>query len=242
MMRRMGSVCVGFVLLAWGAGAQTNSGYELQLTGFRSPTGAAFAGSTEPNEGFAIPPAPLALETPTVSPDAPATADPAGPPSPPQPPQGVYGVFPKYDWEASLGYQYLRFYEVPGVTTNTNGFQGSVVYYPEDWVGAEGELSGGFGSGSTTRLFFVGGGARVRWSGSRKYQVWAHGLVGLSVLSPQTPYGSGHAFGYQLGAGVDIKAGATHWSYRAEGDAVGTLYFGTYQVSPKIAVSAVYKF
>ncbi|HXW55815.1 MAG TPA: hypothetical protein VEJ67_08715 [Candidatus Cybelea sp.] len=236
MIRRMGLVCVGFVLLAWGAGAQTNPGYGLQLAG---PTGAASAGSTEPSEGLAPAPARLALsEGPSASPDALPAPDPA----PPQPPQGVYGVFPKYDWEASVGYQYVRFYEVPGTTENTNGYQGSVVYYPEDLVGAEGELSGGVASGSTSRLFFGGAGARVRWSGSRKYQLWAHGLVGLAGMSPKTLYGSSHAFGYELGAGVDIKAHATHWSFRAEGDADGTFYFGTYQVSPKVAVSAVYKF
>jgi hypothetical protein len=242
MMRCMGFVCVAFVLLAGAARAQTNSGYQLQEGGFRSETGAAFLGNRGLIEGLAATPARFDWSaTPSAPSEVSVAPDPASPPALPQPPQGVYGVFPKYNWEASAGYEYLRFYELPGVTMAANGFQGSAVYYPEDLVGAEGELSAGVGSGSN-RLSFGGAGARVRWSGSRKYQVWAHGLLGLSGLSPKTPYGAGHAFGSELGAGVDIKAGSTHWSYRAEGDAVGTLYFGTYQVSPKIAVSGVYKF
>jgi hypothetical protein len=243
MMKRMGFVCVGFVLLAGAARAQNNSGYQLQEEGLRSETGAAFPGNSGGIEGLAAMPTRFGWSATSSAPsDVSVAPDPASAPAPPEPPQGVYGVFPKYNWEASAGYQYLRFYELPGVTVSANGFQGSAVYYPEDLVGAEGELSGGVGSGSTNRLFFGGVGARVRWSGSRKYQVWAHGLVGLSGLSPKTPYGAGHAFGSELGAGVDIKAGSTHWSYRAEGDAISTLYFGTYQVSPKIAVSGVYKF
>jgi hypothetical protein len=234
MMRRMGFVFVGFVLFAWTAEAQTSSGYQ---GSFSSIAGVGFAAAPGASR-FA------ASGTWSASPDAFAQPEPANAPSPPEPPQGVYGVFPKYDWEASVGYEYEQFHEVPDTTESANGFQASAIYYPKDWVGAEGEVSGVFGSlfGSTSSLIFGGAGARVRWSASRKYQLWAHGLVGVSGLTPKQPFGAGHAFGYELGAGVDIKARGMHWSYRVEGDLDGSFYFSTYQVSPKVAISAVYEF
>ena len=39
-----------------------------------------------------------------------------------EPPQGVYGVKPIYPFQGYIGYTFLRFYEVPGTTVNTNGF------------------------------------------------------------------------------------------------------------------------
>lgn len=162
---------------------------------------------------------------------------------PPDPPQEVYGVFPEYQWQASVGYTYVRFYEVSGVTVNANGVYGSVVYYVKDWVGAEGEVSVAFASlsGRTSHLFLGAGGARVRRPMSNKIELWAHGLVGGSTVTPRTPYGATDAFGWEAGAGIDINA-RRRWSYRIQGDALGTLYFNTYQISPKVSAGVVYKF
>lgn len=256
MNRRMGVVCVGVVLLAGAAKAQTNSAYQFPTAAFGSVADGPFGTNNGTNTALVTPASPAnrfdvsaansgfslpdTLPAPEAFTEPPAMA----PPNPPEPPQGVYGVFPKYDREAAIGFQYLRLYQVPGAIANTGGAQASLLDYVKNWVGVEAQLSGGFGSlsGTASRIFFGGAGARVRWSGLEKFDLWAHGLGGLSALSPQTPYGTGHAFGYEVGAGVSFMTHRQHWGYQVEGDAVGTFYFGTYQVSPKIAVSAVYHF
>lgn len=165
--------------------------------------------------------------------------------APAEPPQGVYGVFQNFDWQAYAGYTYLRFYEVPNVTQNMNGFNFSMAYYPRGgWIAADGEFVAVFGSqaGVTSNFVLGMGGARFRWSAPRAVEVWVHGLAGGSHLTPQTPYGSQSAFGYELGGGVDVNARQHRVAYRLQGDVVGTRYFGTYQYSPKISAGIVYKF
>lgn len=168
-------------------------------------------------------------------------------PSPAEPPQVVYGVKPNYDFQAYLGYTFLRFYEVPGTKINTNGFNYSIVYYPDrfhGWLGADGEFVLTFGSQFNEKArFLLGmGGARVRWAAPRNIEVWGHALLGGSHYVPQTSYGSQSAFGYELGGGVDINTHNSRWAYRVSGDVVGTRYFNTYQFSPKISAGIVYKF
>jgi hypothetical protein len=246
----MGIVCLGVVLLAGAAKAQINSGYQLPAAAFGStadgPFGANAATPPSAANGFGV----SARNSGFTANDAfPAPKDftepfPMTPPSPPEPPQGVYGVFPKYDREAAIGFQYVRFYEVPGAIANSSGVQASLLDYLRNWVAVEAQLSGGFGSlsGTASRILFGGAGARLRWSRFEKFDVWAHALGGISALSPQPPYGTGRSFGYEVGAGVGFMTHRQHWGCQVEGDAVGTFYFSTYQVSPKIAVSAVYHF
>src|ERR1700733_11390004 len=100
---RKGSFLFGIILiLASSAGAQVNSGSSLLL------------GSPMPAFAVGIPLANAAIGIPGGN--ALAMSAPA------EPPQGVYGVFQSYDWQAYAGFTYLRFYEVPGVTGNLDGF------------------------------------------------------------------------------------------------------------------------
>jgi hypothetical protein len=189
--------------------------------------------------------APFASES---SSGAPATAASATAPTP-DPPQGVYGVKPNYEFQGYFGYTFLRFYEVPNTTVNTNGFNYSIVYFPHQlkyWVGADGEFVLGLGSqGPYQARFLLGlGGVRVRWAPFTRtnVEIWAHGLAGASHYTPQTAYGSQGAFGYEAGVGVDINAHRWRYAYRFSADMVGTRYFGTYQLSPKLSAGFVYKF
>jgi hypothetical protein len=177
-----------------------------------------------------------------ASPDS--LADSASAPAPEPPPQGVYGVLPKGDREVSLGYTFVRFYEVPGAKEDANGLDVSGVYYIKPWIGADAEILGVFGtiSGSDSHLFVGGVGPRLRWPSSRGLELWGHALAGFAYLSPQTPYGGTTAFGYELGGGVDLNTRRGRWAYRVEADALGTQFFGTYQLSPKISAGIVYKF
>lgn len=177
----------------------------------------------------------------------PIPASPLAAPEPADPPQVVYGVKPNYDFQAYLGYTFFRFFQVPGTQVNLNGFNYSIVYYPDRFNGklaADGEFVATFGSQYDEKArFLLGmGGARVRWSLPRNIEFWGHALVGGTHYVPQTPYGSQSALAYELGGGVDINTRNSRWSYRIGGDAIGTRYFNTYQFSPKVSVGVVYKF
>jgi hypothetical protein len=223
------------LLLSSAAGAQSYSGDSLAL----APTAAA-----------AVRPAPwdntsLNLSLLPASASSPISSEFALPAAPePAEPQGVQGVFANYDWQAYLGFTYVRFFEVPGTEVNTAGLNFGVVYYVKEWLGAEGEFTGAFGSqlGDNAKFLMGLGGVRVRHAMSRGIEVWAHALAGGAHYSPQTAYGKKGAFGYEVGGGVDINARRKRLAYRLAVDAAGTNFFGTYQVSPKISAGIVYKF
>jgi hypothetical protein len=160
-----------------------------------------------------------------------------------EPPQQVQSVYETYRWQAYIGYEYLRFYQVPPITLNTNGFTYSMVYYLKDWVGADGEFDAThlneFNTGGWLLLGM--GGARFRWAAPRGLELWAHVLGGYSHFTPQTAFGNEHAPAYEAGGGVDVRF-RTRFAYRVEADMVGTHYFNTYQYSPKVTLGLVIKF
>jgi len=165
-------------------------------------------------------------------------------PAPAPAPQTVQGIYPELYWQASFGYTYMRFYELPGVRVNTNGFNVSMAYFFKPWMAAEGDLDGGVGSqnGQTAKSVFSGGGLRMRMAGPGGTEFWIHGVVGGAHFSPKTTYGGTGAFGYEAGGGVDLRPRSERFSYRIAADLVGTSFFGTYQVSPKVSAGIVYKF
>lgn len=157
----------------------------------------------------------------------------------------VIGVFPQRQWQAYAGYTFLRFYEVPGITKTLNGFDLGVTYFPKaSWFGIDGAMTAAFGTqmGQTAKFALALGGPRLRWSAPRGVEFWVHGLAGVSHFVPQTIYGGQSAFAYEAGGGIDIRAHHQRFAYRFEVDAVGTSYFGTYQVSPKASAGIVFKF
>jgi hypothetical protein len=160
-----------------------------------------------------------------------------------EPPQQVQSVYETYNWQAYIGYEYLRYYQVPAVTLNTNGFTYSMVYYLKNWVGADGEFDAThlneFNTGGWLLLGM--GGARFRWAAPRGLELWAHVLGGYSHFTPQTAFGNEHAPAYEAGGGVDIRF-RPRFAYRIEADMVGTHYFNTYQYSPKVTMGLVIKF
>jgi len=240
-MKRLGFLLAGVFLFALNAGAQDPQNSPL----FSSPfaESAALPDSATPAATtFSVTAVPH-----VVADFTPNGGNPFAPASPAEPPQIVYGVKPNYDFQAYLGYTFLRFYQVPGTQVNTNGFNYSIIYYPDyfkGWVGADGEFVLTFGSQFNERArFLLGmGGVRLRWAAPRNIELWAHGLVGGSHYVPQTSYGSQGAFGYELGGGVDINSHNSRIAYRIGADVVGTLYFNTYQFSPKFSAGVVYKF
>lgn len=159
--------------------------------------------------------------------------------------QGVQGVFAStHSVQVYGGYTYVRFYEVPHVATNLNGLNFSAQYYPRDWIALDGEGIAAFGSQSGTNTNLITGflGPRVRWTASRGFELWAHGLIGGAHFSPKTPFGSQGAIAYEAGGGVDLSSRHTRLAIRLSADLLGTTFFSTYQLSPKISAGIVYKF
>lgn len=231
---------VGF-LLVWtcSAGAQVNVGNEQLLT---APT-------VKLDSTLAVEPLPAADPVPFLSSPAPHPTDTLGlsepaPAASPAPPQGVYGVFQTYSMEVYIGYTFYRFYEIPSITQNLNGFNVSMQYYITDWFGLDGEFASGWGSQGpyTAHGCFGGGGPRVRWSAGHGIELWGHGMVGGSCFNLKTPYGGTDSLAYQVGGGVDINAHHHRFAYRLAADMVGTTFYGTTQYSPKFSAGVVFKF
>ena len=176
--------------------------------------------------------------TPSSSLVQPAQPDPA-------PASLVQSVFQTYNLQAYFGYTFFRFYLEPKLTNNMNGLNLGLDYYPGGgWIGVDGEFVGTFGSapGCTTKFVMAAGGPRFRWQGPRGIEVWAHGLAGYSNFLPQTAFGNHSAFAYEAGAGVDLNIRQQRWALRLAGDAIGTHYFSTFQISPKFSAGVVFKF
>lgn len=157
--------------------------------------------------------------------------------------QDIQGVRPDlgHPWQVGVDYTFVRFNEVPSVTTNSSGFNASAVRYTGDWLAADVELSDALASqsGQTSQLLFTGAGGRIRLPFARSLQPWAHALVGYSHLSPKTSFGSGSSLGYKAGGGVDLNPFHSRITYRVSVDMLGTEFFSTHQVSPEISFGVV---
>lgn len=227
-------VLIGALLLtAMNAGAQANFASNVTL-------------APSPFATLAPSPAPPATQpastgtffAPLPSPDPSPAASPA------EPPQEVQGVFEKYSYDLYAGYTFFRFYEVPGTISNMNGGNASAVYWYRDWIGADGEVFAAYGSqpGQNSWQIFAGAGPRVRWVRPKGIDFWAHAMVGVLWITPQTPYGGQSAFAGLVGAGVDLNGHHRHMAIRIAIDGVASHYFNTYQISPKLSAGIVYKF
>lgn len=163
----------------------------------------------------------------------------------PAPPRDVFRVFQTYKWQTYVGYAFFRFFAFPSRKENMNGIDLGAVYYPTaSWIGVDGDVLAQFGTflNHSSRFTTYMGGPRFRWEGPRGIELWAHGLAGFAKFLPQTAYGSQTAFSYEAGGGADIGVYRRRIAYRVEVDAVGSHFFRTNQVSPKISVGVVYRF
>ena len=157
----------------------------------------------------------------------------------------VYGVFETYKWQAYVGYAFFRFFAFPSRKENMNGIDLGAVYYPTaSWIGLDGDILAQFGTflNRSSKFTSYMGGPRFRWEGPRGIELWAHGMAGYAKFLPQTALGGQTAFSYEAGGGADIGVYRRRIAYRVELDAVGTHFFHTNQVSPKISVGIVYRF
>jgi hypothetical protein len=239
-MRHIAILLALVLLIAVNAGAQTsasNSQALLPASYFALPAATDVVGSA-----VTLTPSPFTGSSANAGNALPASTPLSLMPATP-PPQEVASVFQTYSWQAYFGYTFFRFYELPNITQNLNGFNYGMVYYFNNWLGAEGEFDATHGDQSGASAWFVAGygGPRFRWSAPRQIELWAHALIGYSHFTPQTAAGPQHALAYEFGGGADLPF-HPRWAIRLSGDAVGTRYFSTYQFSPKASVGLVFKF
>jgi len=230
-------LCAALLGLAACAQAQTTSNNSLPVAPI-----AATAASTDSAPLVAAEIAPASPNTSAFSLAAAPDPEPASGDQRPS----VYGVLKTYNWQATAGYTFFRFYIVPHVTDNMNGLNLGLVYYPGGhWIGAEGEFIGAWGSsffGQTSKYVQGMGGPRFRWAAPRGLEIWGHGLVGGANFLPRTVFGNQGAFAYEVGGGVDLNVHQKRWSYRVSANLVGTRFFSTYQYSPNVSAGIVFKF
>jgi hypothetical protein len=236
------SVLMGALLCAGiSTSAQTNFARSVSFAepGFSTTPPVSFSSTPENFDASAPVPPALSAATPfaALAPVAPA-------PDPEPVPQSVQGVFEKYNYDVYVGFTFHRFYEVPGVQSNMYGVNASLVYWYRDWIGFDGEIFASYGSqpGQNSWYSFYGAGPRIRWVKPKGIDLWAHALIGISYITPQTPYGGQTALSGIVGVGADLNGHHRHMALRFAIDGVGTNYFGTFQISPKVSAGIVYKF
>jgi hypothetical protein len=239
-MKQTAFLFAAILLLAASAGAQANPDHSLPLAPAAPEAAAAIAPGAPSLFAMDAAPAPIATSAPgTAAFSAPSSNSTDQQPS-------VYGVFQNYNWQATAGYTFFRFYVVPHVTDNMNGINLGLQYYPGGkWFAADGEFVGAWGTNyglGVTKYVQAMGGGRARWSGPRGLEIWGHALVGRSNFLPQTSLGNQAAFAYEAGGGVDLNIHQRRIAYRVSANMVGTRYFGTYQYSPNVSIGVVFKF
>lgn len=191
------------------------------------------------------PPLLISAATARTEPLAASALDSDSSSEPPAQRPNVYGVFETYKWQAYAGYAFFRFFALPSRKENMNGLDLGLVYYPtSSWFGVDGDILGQFGTflNQSSRFTSYMGGGRFRLQGPRGIELWAHGLAGFGKFLPQTALGGQTALSYEAGGGVDVAVYRRRIGYRVEVDAVGTHFFHTNQVSPKISIGVVYRF
>jgi hypothetical protein len=173
-------------------------------------------------------------------------ATPAGASTPaPSPQRDVISATLRYGYQAYLGYTFVRVYAFPAREVNRNGLDvGMTYFYKTGIFGLDGAITGAFGSigNETSNFAFVGGGPRVRTTGPRGIEVWAHGLLGVAHFGPRLAGFSQNAFAYELGGGVDIPSHLRRIYYRVEADMIASRFYDTGQYSPKVSAGIVFRF
>lgn len=232
------AVVLGVVLLAATVSAQSNFN-DSRLPTAPQPVGAAalISDTTQaPTLWADAAPADPAMAASAL----PAASDPAAAQW-----LGVLGVHPGYNWQIYGEYSFFKFYEVPSLTNTENGFELGITYFPhQGWIGFDGDLMSTFGAqaGCISKFTLASGGVRLRWAGPRGTQFFLRGLAGGAHFFPQTAFGGQNAFAYQTGGGIDILRHRGRIAFRGEVEAVGTKFFTTYQISPKISLGVVFNF
>jgi hypothetical protein len=182
-----------------------------------------------------------ALAVPTAVPSAALAGDPD--PAAAPDPKFLYGGRDDYRWQLGLGASWERFRSTI-FNASAVGFNTSISYYLNNWLGVEGNALEAFApeifDREHVKLFNLTGGPRIAWR-QRRWEPWLHGLVGLAHEQPQTSGHSRNAFAAQLGGGADYRINP-RLSLRLQGDWLHTLFFSQSQNNFVLVGGAVIHF
>jgi len=157
----------------------------------------------------------------------------------------TYGGDDDYRWSVGFSYVYVHFSSTPISGVALNGIHTSVTYSFNKYFGLEGAVTAA-GSAATisanehVKFALYGGGPRFTYR-SEHWQPWVHVIVGGSHLQPQTSMGGRDSIGYMAGGGYDYRY-SPRFSFRFQGDWMGTRYFGETQSNFQIVSGVVFHF
>jgi hypothetical protein len=158
-------------------------------------------------------------------------------------PQIIYRGTENERWELGLGFTYLKF-RSPAIDQNMLGLNTSVVYFPSDWIGVEGNITAAFGGkifvdDRTKYGGFTGGPKIVMRHG--RWEPWAHALVGLAHVNPQLAGVGKNGVAIEVGGGADYTLGG-QLAVRVEGDWVLTHLYSLTQNNFQVVTGLVLHF
>jgi hypothetical protein len=158
-------------------------------------------------------------------------------------PQIIYRGTENERWELGLGFTYLKF-RSPAIDQNMLGLNTSVVYFPSDWIGVEGNITAAFGGkifvDDRTKYGGFTGGAKILMR-RRGWQPWAHALVGMAHVNPQLAGVGKNGVAIQVGGGADIPLSGP-LAMRVEGDWVLTHLYSLSQNNFRVVTGLVLHF
>lgn len=170
-------------------------------------------------------------------------ATPAPDPTPSPDPKFLYGGRDDFRWQLAIGFDWLRF-RSSIFNASAVGVKSSVTYFLNDWFGVEGVVSGTFAPEILDRehvkVLVYGAGPKIAWR-EKKWEPWAHAIIGGSHEQPQTAGNSKDAFAIELGGGADYRFNP-RLSGRLEADWVHTGYFSQSQNNFELTAGVVFHF
>ena len=190
--------------------------------------------SVSPTPSFGSP-------VPAASPFGTAAPDPS--PAPAPDPKFLYGGRDDFRWQLAIGVDWLRF-RSSIFDASAVGVKSSVTYFTNDWFGIEGNVSATFApeifDREHVKVLVYGGGPKIAWR-EKKWEPWAHAIIGGSHEQPQTAGNSKNAFAVQVGGGADYRFNP-RLSGRLEADWVHTSYFSQNQNNFELMAGVVFHF
>jgi opacity protein-like surface antigen len=168
---------------------------------------------------------------PAAEPSAPAedaSADPSPAPSPT--PRFLYGGRDDFRWQLAIGADWYRF-RSSIFNASAVGVKSGVTYFTNDWFGVEGTVTTGFAptifQNEHVKILTYGAGPKIAWR-ERRWEPWAHAILGGAHEQPQTAGHGKNAFDIELGGGADYRFNP-RFSGRLEADWSRTTFFGQSQ-------------
>ena len=182
---------------------------------------ASFFPAAKPIDTFAAPVVATALALPL---------DAAEPAAPSPKPRLLYGSREDYRWQLGLGVDWIRFrssvFNASAVGINT-----SLTYFTNEWLAIEGNVSTAFApqifDREHVKLLVYGAGPKIAWR-QKRWEPWAHAILGGVRLQPQTAGNSKNSYSIQLGGGADYRWNP-RLSFRLQGDFLRTGFFNQSQ-------------